>query len=579
MRRAYSYIRFSSKKQEKGDSVRRQKSLAENYCEANNLILDNELKVDDGISAYNGDNREFGQLKYFLDKIENGDIEPGSYLLVEALDRLSRANMWSACQLLRDIVYKDIEVITLTDNKVYNKDNINDLGKAFDMLITFALANEESVRKSDITKRTWQGKQEKAKNDKTPKTAILPWWLELDKQKNKIIVKEKEAKIVVDIFNKYCDGYGRLRLTQYLNSTYSPVVHANKRIPKAWYESSVSHVLKNEAVIGVHEFFDREANQKVKINDYFPPVINSELWWQSKVVRKSKSSTFTGGRQPIKNIFSHLVFCEICKGPIMRASNTLKVSDTENKTVYKMVCQNGRSGKTGCGSSGWLYEDVELLLLNNLELNFDKILGVDDGLIGEKENSIAMMEEELSKVNESINILGENLKYQVSKTLLDNLISMEKRRDEIADDISSEKDQMQLLMAEKNSTDVLDVIRSLKKVIDDGINRQIINLELKRTRCKIFLDVKKKRFEIHNNDGSKKILMNDEVVLKINPDRANNVLYFGQHKVILKMDGDGGAIKGIVMEDGIVGDCFAYDGNRIIGIMVDGKVIRYDYLA
>jgi hypothetical protein len=44
------------------------------------------------------------------------------------------------------------------------------------------------------------------------------------------------------------------------------------------------------------------------------------------------------------------------------------------------------------------------------------------------------------------------------------------------------------------------------------------------------LDVKKKRFEIHNNDGSKKILMNDEVVLKINPDRANNILYFGKHK-------------------------------------------------
>lgn len=53
----------------------------------------------------------------------------------------------------------------------------------------------------------------------------------------------------------------------------------------------------------------------------------------------------------------------------MRASNTLKVSDTENKTVYNMVCQNGRSGKSECGSSGWPYEDVELLLLNNLELN------------------------------------------------------------------------------------------------------------------------------------------------------------------------------------------------------------------
>jgi DNA invertase Pin-like site-specific DNA recombinase len=575
MRRAYSYIRFSSKKQEKGDSVRRQKSLAEKYCEENDLILDDTLKVDDGISAFNGDNKEFGGLRNFLDRIKEGGIEKGSCLLVESLDRLSRENMWIASGLLIDIVNKDVEVISLADNRVYNKDNINDFGKAFEMLITFALANEESSKKSKRTKDTWEEKQRKARNDKTPKTAMLPWWLELDKQNHKIIIKEKEAEIVVDIFNKYCEGYGRLRLTKYLNSKYPPVVHANKRIPKAWYESSVSHVLKNEAVIGIHEYTDPIANEKIKINDYFPSVISSELWWQSKVVRKTKKSTFTGGRQPIKNIFSHLVFCDICKGPIMRASNTLKVSDTENKTVYNMVCQNGRSGKSECGSSGWPYEDVELLLLNNLELNFDKILGVDDGLIGEKENSIAMMEEELSKVNESINFLGENLKHEVSKTLVDSLISMEKKRDQITDDISSAQEQIKLLMAEKNPTDVLDVIRSLKKVIDDGINRQIINLELKRTGCKIFLDVKKKRFEIHNNDGSKKILMNDEVVLKINPDRANNILYFGKHKVIVNMDGDGGAIKGIVMEGGVVGDSFAYDGDTIIGVMVNGVLVRY----
>ena len=579
MRRAYSYIRFSSKKQEKGDSLRRQKSLAEKYCEENNLVLDNTLKVDDGISAFNGDNKEFGELKNFLDRIEKGDIEKGSCLLVESLDRLSRENMWDASNLLINIVKKDIEVISLAGNKVYNSNNINDIGKAFEMLITFALANEESEKKSKRTKATWEEKQRKAIIDKTPKTAMLPWWLQLDKQQNKIIIKEKEAEIVVDIFNKYCEGYGRLRLTQYLNNTYPPVAHANKRIPKAWYESSVSHVLKNEAVIGIDECFDPISNEKIKNNNYYPSVISSELWWQSKVVRKSKSKTFTGGKQPIKNIFSHLVFCEICKGPIMRASNTKKVSDTENKTIYKMVCQNGRGGKTKCGSSGWLYDDVELLLLNNLELNFDKIIGVDNRLIEEKENSIAMMEDELSKINESIYVLGENLKHQVSNTLLNHLISMENRRDEINDDLSSAKDQMKLLMAQKNPNDFLDMISRLKKVIDEGINRQIINLELKKTGCKIFLDVKKKRFEIHNNDGSKKILMNNDVVLKINFDGANNILYMGRHKVILKMDGYGGAIQGIIMEDGVVGDSFAYDGNRIIGIMADGKLIRYDYLA
>ena len=45
------------------------------------------------------------------------------------------------------------------------------------------------------------------------------------------------------------------------------------------------------------------------------------------------------------------------------------------------------------------------------------------------------------------------------------------------------------------------------------------------------------------------------------------------------MDGDGGAIKGIVMEGGVVGDSFAYDGDTIIGVMVNGLLVRYDYLA
>ncbi|MFM8341946.1 MAG: recombinase family protein [Methylomonas sp.] len=127
MRRAYSYIRFSSKKQEKGDSVRRQKSLAEKYCDENNFILDNTLKVDDGISAFNSDNKEFGELKNFLDRIKNGDVEKGSCLLVESLDRLSRENMWTASSLLIAIVNNDIDVISLVGNRVYNKNNINGL--------------------------------------------------------------------------------------------------------------------------------------------------------------------------------------------------------------------------------------------------------------------------------------------------------------------------------------------------------------------------------------------------------------------------------------------------------------------
>nr|WP_290095175.1 recombinase family protein [uncultured Escherichia sp.] len=49
--KAYSYIRFSSKKQEQGDSVRRQIALAEHYAHANNLILSDKNFQDLGISV------------------------------------------------------------------------------------------------------------------------------------------------------------------------------------------------------------------------------------------------------------------------------------------------------------------------------------------------------------------------------------------------------------------------------------------------------------------------------------------------------------------------------------------------
>jgi len=40
MKQAYSYIRFSSELQTKGDSLRRQTQLAEDYALKHNLLLD-----------------------------------------------------------------------------------------------------------------------------------------------------------------------------------------------------------------------------------------------------------------------------------------------------------------------------------------------------------------------------------------------------------------------------------------------------------------------------------------------------------------------------------------------------------
>ena len=90
--KAYSYLRFSTPEQSKGDSKRRQIEGAEEYAKANGLVLDEKLR-DEGISAYSGANRDKGALGGFLKKVEKGLIPTGSVLIVESLDRLSRENV------------------------------------------------------------------------------------------------------------------------------------------------------------------------------------------------------------------------------------------------------------------------------------------------------------------------------------------------------------------------------------------------------------------------------------------------------------------------------------------------------
>ena len=59
--KAYSYIRFSSAKQQSGDSVERQTKLSANYAAKHGLELDTQLNMSDlGISAYDGANLKKG---------------------------------------------------------------------------------------------------------------------------------------------------------------------------------------------------------------------------------------------------------------------------------------------------------------------------------------------------------------------------------------------------------------------------------------------------------------------------------------------------------------------------------------
>jgi DNA invertase Pin-like site-specific DNA recombinase len=103
--KAYSYTRFSTPEQAKGDSATRQALAAQRWAEQHEVELDTELTFrDEGVSAFEGMNAERGALGEFLRAVERGDVPKNSWLLVESLDRISRQKPHRAARLIEDII-------------------------------------------------------------------------------------------------------------------------------------------------------------------------------------------------------------------------------------------------------------------------------------------------------------------------------------------------------------------------------------------------------------------------------------------------------------------------------------------
>src|SRR5262249_4884090 len=121
--RAYSYIRFSTPTQLKGDSLRRQLEWSAGLARAKGWHLDESLTLQAlGVSAFRGRNGQAGALARFLDAVRQGRVGPGSVLIVESLDRLSRAEVRRSLKLFIDILEMGVYIATRVPERVYAPD-------------------------------------------------------------------------------------------------------------------------------------------------------------------------------------------------------------------------------------------------------------------------------------------------------------------------------------------------------------------------------------------------------------------------------------------------------------------------
>src|SRR6516225_5626684 len=132
-KQAYSYARFSTPRQTYGTSLERQLKIAREWYVQEIAPLgipQAEIACDEGLSAWKGEDLEQGSLGHFLAEIKSGSVAPGSILIAENLDRISRQGPKIARKLLERIVDNGVSVHIVNINAKLTLGWENDLSKS-----------------------------------------------------------------------------------------------------------------------------------------------------------------------------------------------------------------------------------------------------------------------------------------------------------------------------------------------------------------------------------------------------------------------------------------------------------------
>tara|TARA_Y100000815_G_scaffold107521_1_gene96171 strand:- start:8630 stop:10156 length:1527 start_codon:yes stop_codon:yes gene_type:complete len=362
---AFSYLRFSTPEQQRGDSFRRQKELAERYAREHGLRLDPRSFADLGVSAFRGANAETGMLGAFLEAVKLGTVPAGSSLLVESLDRLSRNIPRKALRVLEDICEAGITLVTLADNKVYDLETIDRDPMAMMMAYVVAMrANEESERKSHRIRSAWSEKRANASRKK-PMTKLAPGWLKLREDRRAYEVVPERVEVVKRIFRQYLEGKGTHGIADGLNKDgVKPFGRA-----AFWHRSYVVKILENPAVVGrftphTIEYVEGKRTRKPQepVEDYFPKVVEPEVFARVQSMREGRRapSVRLNSTRGVSHLLAGLARCPRCRSAMSR---TNKGSSTKSGHPY-LVCSRAKAG-AGCEYHGVRIDHLEAAIVEH----------------------------------------------------------------------------------------------------------------------------------------------------------------------------------------------------------------------
>lgn len=315
----YSYSRFSNIRQEKGRSLARQKKFIDEVSAKFNLKINKDLVMTDrGLSAFHGHHKTKGALGVFLAAVEKQLIKPGSVLIVESLDRLSREQPYIAQATLASLVNADIVVVTAADEKIYSKETMakDPLGTMILSVLEMVRAHKESLRKTEASIDFLHGQIATHEEGGVSDLAgPLPFWISRKQRPHPKIKTgfelnehEEIIRLIVDMHFKQGMGLRPISV-ELLNRGIKPpsqLKHspANSRKPKndVWGVSTLSHIVSNQALCGryvVNLNYQKDGKKHVEdyvLESYYPAIMSEEEFDTFQAIKKRRYGSNKGDK-------------------------------------------------------------------------------------------------------------------------------------------------------------------------------------------------------------------------------------------------------------------------------------------
>ncbi|WP_370557774.1 recombinase family protein [Edwardsiella tarda] len=408
---AYCYCRVSSGKQAGeygGWGMSRQQHLlsdyVDNYRDIKNfgysLSVDSIVFLNaEGVSAFSEKNISEGStLRTFISGVKSEKIK-NAVLIVENLDRFSRANPQTAAMLFLDLIASGCHIHEAESEIVYHKNS--DLET---IAASFTRAYKESERKQKISIKNWDKRFEDSIKNKTALTKRCPSWLSI--RNGKYIVQEEQARCIRLIFELYNKGFGQAYIRDELNRRNW--LYNNN----TWGSWNVHSVLNDIRVTGKHK-------TKSKLRHCFDgimlyPVVVSELDFKMAQQKLKKPGREKKIGRRANNLFSGILLCGICKKAHILVNND---NGKRFGRCSYTVMKNGR-----CDARGFKFDIVERALLDKIRnFNLSEAIGLDNNNLElmRLQNELVLNKDYLSEVEENIKSVDipTQLDYQIYKKL------------------------------------------------------------------------------------------------------------------------------------------------------------------